>query len=63
MDHVIAPSTLFLNAELAGEVRARFGTPCYVYDRRALESAAASPSCPFQSGQPRQGGTLSRVSY
>jgi diaminopimelate decarboxylase len=40
MDHVIAPSTLFLNAELAGEVRARFGTPCYVYDRRALESAA-----------------------
>jgi diaminopimelate decarboxylase len=40
MDHVIAPSTLFLDAELAGEVRARFGTPCYVYDRRALESAA-----------------------
>ena len=40
MDHAIAPSTPFLTAELAGEVRARFGTPCYVYERRGLEAAA-----------------------
>jgi diaminopimelate decarboxylase len=30
----------FLTAEQAAEVRDRFGTPCYVYDRRALETAA-----------------------
>jgi diaminopimelate decarboxylase len=29
-----------LTAEQAAEVRERFGTPCYVYDRRTLESAA-----------------------
>jgi len=31
---------MFLNAETAGEIRQRFGTPCYVYDRPALERAA-----------------------
>jgi diaminopimelate decarboxylase len=30
----------FLTADRAAEVRRRFGTPCYVYDRRALEAAA-----------------------
>ena len=30
----------FLTAEQAAEVREQFGTPCYVYDRRALEAAA-----------------------
>ena len=30
----------FLRAEEAAEVRERFGTPCYVYDRRLLEAAA-----------------------
>jgi diaminopimelate decarboxylase len=29
-----------LTAAQAAEVRARFGTPCYVYDREALEAAA-----------------------
>jgi diaminopimelate decarboxylase len=29
-----------LTPEQAAEVRARFGTPCYVYDREALEAAA-----------------------
>jgi diaminopimelate decarboxylase len=29
-----------LSKETAAEVRARFGTPCYVYDRAGLESAA-----------------------
>ncbi|HEV8532518.1 MAG TPA: diaminopimelate decarboxylase [Methylomirabilota bacterium] len=29
-----------LTAEVAAEVRRRFGTPCYVYDRAALEDAA-----------------------
>src|SRR6266852_1439009 len=29
-----------LTAEVAAEVRRRFGTPCYVYDRAALEGAA-----------------------
>jgi diaminopimelate decarboxylase len=29
-----------LHADVAAEVRRRFGTPCYVYDRAALESAA-----------------------
>jgi len=32
--------TPFLTAEQAAEVRERFGTPCYVYDRAALEAAA-----------------------
>ncbi|MBI2203143.1 MAG: diaminopimelate decarboxylase, partial [Candidatus Rokubacteria bacterium] len=32
--------SLFLSAEKAAEVRERFGTPCYVYDRVALEAAA-----------------------
>jgi len=32
--------TPFLSAETAAEVRERFGTPCYVYDRATLESAA-----------------------
>jgi diaminopimelate decarboxylase len=38
-----APSsgrTPFLTAAQAAEVRERFGTPCYVYDRAALEAAA-----------------------
>jgi diaminopimelate decarboxylase len=30
----------FLTAERAAEVRERFGTPCYVYDRAGLETAA-----------------------
>lgn len=30
----------FLTPELAAAVRERFGTPCYVYDRRRLEAAA-----------------------
>jgi diaminopimelate decarboxylase len=30
----------FLTTEQAAEVRERFGTPCYVYDRRTLESVA-----------------------
>ncbi|MGE0826849.1 MAG: diaminopimelate decarboxylase [Candidatus Binatia bacterium] len=30
----------FLTAEQAAEVRERFGTPCYVYDRASLEAAA-----------------------
>src|SRR2546425_9610795 len=29
-----------LTADVAAEVRRRFGTPCYVYDRAALEAAA-----------------------
>src|SRR5467141_3874180 len=29
-----------LPADVAAEVRRRFGTPCYVYDRAALEAAA-----------------------
>jgi diaminopimelate decarboxylase len=29
-----------LGADVAAEVRRRFGTPCYVYDRAALEAAA-----------------------
>jgi diaminopimelate decarboxylase len=35
-----AGRTPFLTAEKAAEVRERFGTPCYVYDRAALEGAA-----------------------
>ena len=29
-----------LSQETAAEVRTRFGTPCYVYDRAGLEAAA-----------------------
>jgi diaminopimelate decarboxylase len=35
----LGPQVL-LSAERAAEVRRRFGTPCYVYDRATLESAA-----------------------
>jgi diaminopimelate decarboxylase len=31
---------MFLTPSEAAEVRERFGTPCYVYDRRSLEAAA-----------------------
>jgi diaminopimelate decarboxylase len=34
------PGPLPLSVERAAEVRERFGTPCYVYDRAALETAA-----------------------
>jgi diaminopimelate decarboxylase len=41
MDHASAtPTTPFMTPEVAAEVRDRFGTPCYVYDRAALEAAA-----------------------
>jgi diaminopimelate decarboxylase len=40
MNQTITPPTPFLSPEVAAEVRARFGTPCYVYDRAALEAAA-----------------------
>src|SRR5215468_12616442 len=40
MDSPIAAPAPFLTPELAAEVRDRFGTPCYVYDRAALEAAA-----------------------
>lgn len=40
MDDRIAPPPQFLTADVAAEVRERFGTPCYVYDRAALEAAA-----------------------
>jgi diaminopimelate decarboxylase len=40
MDHALAPTPPFLTAELAAQVRERFGTPCYVYDRAALEATA-----------------------
>ena len=40
MDHAHVPPARFLTPEVAAEVRARFGTPCYVYDRSALEAAA-----------------------
>jgi diaminopimelate decarboxylase len=33
---------MFLTPAEAAEVRERFGTPCYVYDRRLLEAAARS---------------------
>ena len=29
-----------VTADVAAEVRRRFGTPCYVYDHAALETAA-----------------------
>jgi diaminopimelate decarboxylase len=34
------PTIPLLTAERAAEVRERFGTPCYVYDRASLEAAA-----------------------
>jgi diaminopimelate decarboxylase len=37
---VMAAPGPFLSAERAAEVRERFGTPCYVYDRATLEAAA-----------------------
>ena len=40
MEHSIVGPAPFLSPELAAEVRERFGTPCYVYDRVALEAAA-----------------------
>src|SRR4029453_16614107 len=41
MGHASAtPTTPFLTPEVAAEVRDRFGTPCYVYDRAALAAAA-----------------------
>ena len=43
MDHASAtPATPFLTPEVAAEVRDRFGTPCYVYDRAALEARGPS---------------------
>ena len=33
-------TSTFLTVEQAAEIRERFGTPCYVYDRRTLESVA-----------------------
>lgn len=40
MDHPSIPPARFLTPEVAAEVRARFGTPCYVYDRASLETTA-----------------------
>jgi diaminopimelate decarboxylase len=40
MDHARVSSPPFVTAELAARVRERFGTPCYVYDHAALETAA-----------------------
>jgi diaminopimelate decarboxylase len=37
---VTAPHASFLSASIAAEVRERFGTPCYVYDRARLEATA-----------------------
>src|SRR5918998_5814833 len=37
---VLVSADTFLTAEQAAEVRERFGTPCYVYDRHGLEAAA-----------------------
>ena len=34
------PPARFLTPEVAAEVRTRFGTPCYVYDRASLEASA-----------------------
>jgi diaminopimelate decarboxylase len=36
----MTPPGPLLSAERAAEVRERFGTPCYVYDRSSLEAAA-----------------------
>ena len=35
-----SPRSAHVTAEVASEVRRRFGTPCYVYDHAALETAA-----------------------
>ena len=41
VDPTAAPGrTPFLTVDRAAEVRERFGTPCYVYDRAGLEAAA-----------------------
>jgi diaminopimelate decarboxylase len=40
MNHSMAAPAPFLSLDLAAEVRERFGTPCYVYDRAELEAAA-----------------------
>jgi diaminopimelate decarboxylase len=40
MDHRTASPAPFVTPEVAADVRRRFGTPCYVYDRAALEAAA-----------------------
>jgi diaminopimelate decarboxylase len=41
VDSTAAPGRMpFLTADRAAEVRERFGTPCYVYDRAGLEAAA-----------------------
>ena len=39
-DTRVTPTAPFLTPEVAAEVRDRFGTPCYVYDRAKLEAAA-----------------------
>jgi diaminopimelate decarboxylase len=39
-DLVTTPRRARVTTEVAAEVRRRFGTPCYVYDRAALEAAA-----------------------
>ena len=38
--HAAAVRRAQISADVAAEVRRRFGTPCYVYDRAALEAAA-----------------------
>jgi diaminopimelate decarboxylase len=38
--HATAVPRARITADVAAEVRQRFGTPCYVYDRAALEAAA-----------------------
>jgi diaminopimelate decarboxylase len=38
--HRLNSVAMFLSPAEAAEVRERFGTPCYVYDRRSLEAAA-----------------------
>ena len=38
--HAAPVSRAQITADVAAEVRRRFGTPCYVYDRAALEGAA-----------------------
>jgi diaminopimelate decarboxylase len=40
MDPTVGRTVRFLTAERAAEVRERFGTPCYVYDRATLLAAA-----------------------
>ncbi len=38
--HDLSARRAHVGADIAAEVRRRFGTPCYVYDRAALEAAA-----------------------